>query len=741
MGGRASRAPSGTRVGVATGKIGLMSELPASLVDLAHRYGVATGFDDWTGRFQSAAESTLVAVLDALGVPAADEGQRATALADHDRAHWLRSVPPTIVTRADVPSSFWVHVTHGEPVGVWIRLEDGTVRTGLRQLENHTPPVDLDGRLVGEATFELPADLPLGYHRVHVQAGADDASTTLIVTPPAHGLPARLGGRRTWGLATQLYSVRSKKSWGIGDLTDLVDLAVWSATGYGAGFVLVNPLHAAAPTAPMEPSPYLPTSRRFVNPIYLRVEAIPEYAYVRGRGRLRKSRAAAQARATANERIDRDSVWRLKRAALGQVYRVRRSAGRELAYAAFRSREGSSLDDFATWCALAEEYGSDWHDWPAELRHPSSPAVARFAAKHDDAVDFHRWLQWQLDDQLTAAQATAVQAGMTLGVMHDLAVGVDPNGADAWALQDVLALGVSAGAPPDEFNQLGQDWSQPPWRPDKLVEEAYAPFRAVVNAALRHAGGVRIDHIIGLFRLWWIPRGAPPTQGTYVRYDHEAMIGIVALEAHRVGAVVVGEDLGTVEPWARAYLRERGLLGTSILWFELDRDGDGGPLPPAQWRDYCLSSVTTHDLPPTGGYLAGEHVRIREELGLLTRPAAEELADDRAAQQAWLAELRRRGLLGEGGEGGEGTDVDDVVRALYRYLGLTPSRLLALALPDAVGDVRTQNQPGTTDEYPNWRVPLAGPDGTPMLLEDVFGDARAAALAQVMHDQVTLAGE
>ena len=236
-------------------------------------------------------------------------------------------------------------------------------------------------------------------------------------------------------------------------------------------------------------------------------------------------------------------------------------------------REGQSLDDFATWCALAEEYGNDWHQWPEDLQHPASPAVADFAAEHADAVDFHRWLQWQLDDQLTAAQATAVQAGMELGVMHDLAVGVDPNGADAWALQDVLALGVTAGAPPDEFNQLGQDWSQPPWRPDQLVDHAYEPFRALVNAVLRHAGGVRIDHIIGLFRLWWIPKGAPPTDGTYVRYDHEAMIGVVALEAHRAGAVVVGEDLGTVEPWVRDYLRERGLFGTSILWFEADRDG------------------------------------------------------------------------------------------------------------------------------------------------------------------------
>jgi 4-alpha-glucanotransferase len=707
-----------------------MTDLPASLVELARRYGVATEFEDWTGRRTAVADSTLIAVLDALAVQAATEDERAAALLRHDRDYWTRSLPPTVVARHGVASSFWVHVTHGDPVGLWIRLEDGSVRTGLRQLENNRAPYDLDGRMIGEATFELPGDLPIGYHQLHVQAGSFDTSTLVVVSPASLELPARLGSNRSWGLATQLYSVRSQRSWGTGDLTDLADIAVWSASQHGAGFVLVNPLHAAAPTPPMEPSPYLPTSRRFVNPLYLRVEAIPEFAYVRHRGRIREARAKVQARSGRRDLIDRDAAWKAKRAALESVYLVPRSAGRELAYAAYRGREGASLDDFATWCALAEEYGNDWHQWPEELQHPASAAVADFAAAHADAVDFHRWLQWQLDDQLTAVQATAVQAGMDLGVMHDLAVGVDPNGADAWALQDVLALGVTAGAPPDEFNQLGQDWSQPPWRPDQLVEQAYGPFRGLVNAVLRHAGGVRIDHIIGLFRLWWIPKGSPPTEGTYVRYDHEAMIGIVALEAHRVGAVVVGEDLGTVEPWVRDYLRERGLFGTSILWFEADRDGDGGPLPAERWREYCLSAVTTHDLPPTAGYLAGEHVRLREELGLLTRPAADELASDQEQQAAWLAELRRVGLLGEDLNS---TAVDSIVLALHRYLGRTPSKLLALSLADAVGDLRTQNQPGTTDEYPNWRVPLTGPDGKKLLLEDVFSDARATALGGAMN--------
>lgn len=706
-----------------------MNQMAPSLIELAGRFGISTAYEDWRARRVDVPASTLIAVLAALGVDAADEAARDAALVAHERAHWSRALPPTIVGRAGTPTTFWVHVTHGQPAEVWLQLEDGTVRGGIKQVDNFTPPFDLGGHQIGEASFVLPDDLPLGYHRVHLRSGGNEADAAVIVTPPWLGVPDRLGARRSWGLAAQLYSVRSRQSWGVGDLTDLVDLAVWSASLHGAAYLLVNPLHAAGPTSPMEPSPYLPTSRRFVNPLYLRVEAIPEYAQLPRRGRVRRLRGGVQKHAASLDSIDRDSAWAAKREALELVFAVPRTAGRDLAFAAYCAREGAALDNFAAWCALAEKYGADWHQWPDSMRHPSAAGVANFVKKHSAAVDFHRWLQWQLDEQLAAAQTQAVSAGMSLGIVHDLAVGVHPDGADAWALQDSLALGVSAGAPPDEFNQLGQDWSQPPWRPDRLDEQEYQPFRDLIRSVLRHAGGVRIDHIIGLFRLWWIPRGQPPTEGTYVRYDHEAMIGIVALEAYRALALVVGEDLGTVEPWVRDYLRARGVLGTSILWFELDRDGSGGPLPADRWREYCLSSVTTHDLPPTAGYLANEHVRLRDSLGLLTRPVEQELAAAEREQAAWMAELRRVGLLPEN------ADEEQTVLALHQYLGRTPSRLLGLALTDAVGDKRTQNQPGTTDEYPNWRIPLSGPDGRPILLEDVFDDRRASALAEVMRAQ------
>ncbi|MET0692615.1 MAG: 4-alpha-glucanotransferase, partial [Propionibacteriaceae bacterium] len=396
--------------------------------------------------------------------------------------------------------------------------------------------------------------------------------------------------------------------------------------------------------------------------------------------------------------------------------------------------EGQGLEDYATWCALVEIHGTDWTTWPDELRHPHSGAVQAFRAEYESEVDFHRWLQWMLDEQLGATQRAATDAGMSLGIMHDLAVGVHPHGADSWSLQDVYASGISVGAPPDPYNQNGQNWTQRPWRPDRLAETAYAPFREMVSTILRHAGGIRVDHVIGMFRLWWIPEGSPPTVGTYVRYDHEALIGILALEAHRAGALVVGEDLGTVEPWVRDYLRERGILGTSILWFEFEFDGSGAPLRPEWWREYCLASVTTHDLPPTAGYLAGDHVRLRDELGVLTRSLEEELAVDQAERTAWLDNLRTRGALAEG------ADVEETVQALHRYLTWTPSRLLCLSLTDAVGDRRTQNQPGTIDEYPNWRVPLAGPAGELLMLEDVLVSERAAALAAVFGSDQLSAG-
>ena len=698
-----------------------------NLDELAGQFGIAREFWDWKGRHTVVSDDTVRQVLAALEIDASTPEKAADAVADQQIRPWRRALPPCVVVTEGDFGWVNVHVPAGRPAELTIRLENGDA-IWAQQWANDNPDRWVDDRMVGEATFRLPNALSLGYHRLVLRSDDREVESSLIVTPRFLGLPESLGGRRTWGYATQLYSVRSGDSWGIGDLTDLADLAIWSGTQQYAGYVLVNPLHAAQPAAPMEPSPYLPSSRMYVNPMYIRPEAIPEYAVLSGSDR----RAIAALRADLLDdlsdslQLRRNESWLAKRKALAIVHAAGLRPARQMAFDDFVRHQGRALRDFATWCVLYEEHGADWREWPVALQRPSSPEVAEFYRDNLERIRFYLWLQWIADTQLSTAQQAALDAGMPLGVISDLAVGVNAAAADTWMMHDVFAAGVTVGAPPDVCNQTGEDWGQPPWRPDRLAELAYAPFRAMVSGMLRHSGGLRVDHIIGLFRLWWIPAGRTPLEGTYVRYDHDALIGILALEAKRAGALVVGEDLGTVEPWVRDYLGRRGILGTSVMWFE--NDDSGHPRAPETWREYCLASVTTHDLPPTAGYLAGDHVRLRDRLGLLTESLEDELRFSVEEQQRLIGYLRERGFLAEGED-----DVEQIVLAMHRMLIATPSKVLVAALTDAVGDRLTQNQPGTIDEYPNWRVPLSGPDGHPMLLEDVFTSERASRLAAVMN--------
>jgi 4-alpha-glucanotransferase len=341
-------------------------------------------------------------------------------------------------------------------------------------------------------------------------------------------------------------------------------------------------------------------------------------------------------------------------------------------------------------------------------------------------VRFHAWLQWIAGEQRAAAQAAARAAGMRIGVIADLAVGAHPGGADAWAYADVLVPQVSVGAPPDEFNQRGQDWGQPPWHPGRLAAAGYQPLAGLIRAAFGHTGGLRADHVMGLFRLWWVPAGMTPGQGTYVRYRHEAMTGVLTGEAARAGAVAIGEDLGTVEDWVRDYLAAHGVLGTSMLWFERRRDGV--PRPPGQWRHRCLATVGTHDVPPVAAFVTGEQVTLRAGLGLLTRDPAAEQAAAAASLRAWQDALAREGLaVAAAGRGGP--DPAEFTVALYRYLARTPAALVGVSLADAAGERRPQNLPGTTTQYPNWCVPLADGDGRPVLLEDLAAHPGVRAVA------------
>ncbi|MCS0604920.1 4-alpha-glucanotransferase [Streptomyces sp. LP11] len=676
---------------------------------LAELHGVATSYSPAPDLTVLVPASAVVAALAALGVDAGTPDAVRAALAVREHELRERLLPPTVV-----------HWAGAEPPAALAALPAGTLLSVATEDGRHR-----DG-------WDGVVELPLGVHRLTATAPDGRTGTAHLVVAPDR-LPAPPG--RSHGLLVQLYSLLSRRSWGMGDLGDLAELAGWAGRTAGAGFVQVNPLHAAVPGAPTDPSPYRPSSRRFPDPVHLRIEEIPEYGYVTDRARLDPLLERAERLRTAvldqGALIDRDAVWDVKRAALEIVLRVPLGPGRQAAYDDFRAAHGQALDDHATWYALAETHGSDWRGWPAELRDPRSPGTARARAELAGRVEFHARLAWLADGQLRAAQRAAREAGMAVGIVHDLAVGVHPEGADAWAQQDVFAAGTSVGAPPDAFNARGQDWGLPPWRPDRLAATGYAPYRDLLRALFRYAGALRIDHVMGLFRLWWVPQGSPPTEGTYVRYDADAMLAILALEAGRAGALVIGEDLGTVEPGVRERLQRRGVLGTSVLCFERDWAGDGRPLPPEHWRADCLATATTHDLPPTAARLTGDHVELRDRLGLLTRPVSEERAEATADIAEWLALLGSLGLLHLTAAGPPGTDEEEEIRAVHRFLLRTPARLIGVWLPDGVGDRRPQNLPGTWDQYPNWRLPVADHDGRPVPLEELTASPRLRALLDV----------
>ncbi|WP_255584186.1 4-alpha-glucanotransferase [Dietzia sp. ANT_WB102] len=699
-----------------------------ALAELADVCGVATNYVDAHGVRREVSASTLRAVLAAMGVGVGvggddDEvGAAERAALDALRIRpWKRVLPPTLVSRQGTAIGCPVHVPRGAIVDVSVRLEGTDVPLVLLPLDEPRVAREVDGLPMERVTLEIPDTVPAGWHCVTAVVEASDSEPlssecTLLVYPPTIPIPAGLDERRAVGLAAQIYQVRSERSWGVGDLADLGELAGWAGRELGADFVLVNPMHAGEPFVPVGPSPYLPTSRRFASPLYLRPELVPEYAELSRADRQRVDELARTA-AAANcaDTIDRDNSWAAKLEALRILFAVPLSRSRGECFDSFVEGQQPGILGFATWCALAGEYGPDWSVWPEDLRDPESEAVARYARDHPEEIRFHQWLQWLVSEQRSHAQQDAVGAGMRLGIVHDLAVGVHPTGADAWSLSNSLARGVSVGAPPDVYNQRGQDWSQPPLRPDALAEEGYRPFRDIVRAALRDSGGIRIDHILGLFRLWWIPQGSAPTAGTYVHYDHEAMLGVLALEASRAGAVVVGEDLGTVAPGVRGTLSDLGILGTSVMWFEQANDA---PISPENYRRLCMASVTTHDLPPTAGYAELVHVDIREELGQLVGDVDDERRGAAAEVDAFTAAVRERGLL-------EGGSPEDLVVALHRFVAGSSSLLFAVSVADLVGDRRPVNVPGTSDEYPNWRVPLSGPAGDVVGMEQLRGSGLA----------------
>ena len=699
---------------------------------IADANGVATGFWDWYGNWVGVSASTLLKVLGALGLPLDESstvGDVHEALRLTEEREWRRTLPPTIVARQGGGYMFPVHVPDGSWVNVQWVLEDGR-KGACDQVDRYVPPRMIDGELVGRATFDVPHWLPLGWHRlVATVEGGHVESATLIIVPNTLSLPLLESSRRVWGVNAQLYSTRSASSWGIGDATDLADLAAVCADK-GADFLLINPVHASQPVSPLENSPYLPVSRRWLNPIYIRPESIEEYASMPEGWRedIELFRDETRQFAIREDLIDRDRSWEAKRKALEVIFAAPRSYHRQSQLDRFIERGGSELSNYALWCALVEREGTI--ELPEDLARSSAPRVELERLELAERVDFYQWCQWVAAEQLEHAQHVAREVGMEIGIMADLAVGVHPYGSEKWSRPELFASGMSVGAPPDVYSQQGQNWSQPPWSPRSLADSGYLPLRDMVRAALANAGAVRIDHILGMFRLWWIPDGRAATEGTYVYYDHEAMMGVILLEAQRAGAVVIGEDLGVVEPWVRDYLRERGVLGTSVVWFE--KEGSGWPLRPEHYRDRALAAVNIHDLPPTLGYIRGIQTTLRSELGLLTDDIETVRAGDRLELEQVGVRLHEYGCI-DGAEPSE----RETVEGLYRYVAKTPSKLVVASLVDAVGDVRPQNMPGTgADQYPNWCVPLCDSDGEEVAIEDLPTDDRLTSLFALLRGTV-----
>ncbi|MBG0561780.1 4-alpha-glucanotransferase [Actinoplanes aureus] len=630
---------------------------------LAEAHGVATWYENWRRKRTPVAAESVIGVLGMLGVDATTPAAVRESLAAARRRDQGQRLPGTVVLRAGSTGPL--------PARGEITLEEGG-----------TLSVD-----------RLPADLPLGWHRLRVA----DQEVTLVVVPTELPEPPE-----AWGWMLQLYTLHSAGSWGMGDLGDL---RTFVAECGDADVVLLNPLHAVTPTLPVPASPYSPSSRRFANPLYLRVADTG--AYRRADPDLRARVDALRPAAPADGLIDYDAVWAAKLAALELLWPLAGPIDLE---------SDPGLADFARFCALAEEHGPNWREWPEELRRPDSPAVRAYRS---DRVAFHAWLQQLLEEQFDAAADAA--RDMSVGIVHDLAVAVDPSGADGWLLQDVLAMQARTGAPPDAFNQLGQEWGGVAWRPDRLVETGYAAYRDMLRRIFRHARGLRVDHVAGLWRLWWVPAGMGPAAGTYVHYDPEAMLGILALEAHRAGAVVIGEDLGTVLPVVTEGLERMNMLGSAVLWFT--RDDDGGYRPAAGYPRNALASISTHDLPTAAGFLAGEQVAVRAELGQLVGPVEQERANWAKDRDQLLDRLRAEGLLAE-----EATTEETVV-AMHRFLARTPCRLITASLHDVLLERRQPNLPGTFDEYPNWRIPL-GPD-----LADVTSDRLFRKVAGILGNR------
>ena len=714
----------------------------ATLRQLATRFGVAPSYVDEGGVRRLVNDESLRRVLSVMGVEAQDSTQLTERLREVRSGRWREMVDPVMVVRMDQPPRT---VTLRLPVAidqlrritlVWrLRKEQGGVLSGQsvgRRMKILGTTIQ-DGFRHCEVALPFPRKLPLGYHSLTVEASgpriSQRAAMTIVVVPSQCYLhPAVMDSCRTWGITIQLYGLRSLKNWGVGDFRDLKEMSRWVGGELSADLLGVNPLHALPPG---QVSPYSPSSRLFHHWLYLDIEGIPEF---RDASSIQaKVRAPAfQAKLASLRRsptVQYDAVERVKRPILEELFRLFqqrhlvRNTARAQAFHRFVRDQGEALQRFALFRVLEERMArrgktvrtgtTGWRSWPLEYQHPESPAVKQAASHYQNHVQFFQYVEWQCQQQLQAVQSTAKRSGMAIGLYKDMAVGIDPGGADSWAFQDQLVAAASIGTPPELFSPNGQRWNLSPFHPSRIGKDGYRLFAACYRRTMEASGLIRIDHAMGLFRLFWIPDGLTSAQGTYVRYPAEDLLGILALESQRERVMVIGEDLGTVTPLIRGRLMMGGLLSYRLLLFE--QTARGRFAKPSRFPTSAASSVTTHDLPTLRGFWIGRDIELKAKLGLYRQPEwlSRDMVTRARDKQALVDALSQEKLLPVGTPR-EASAIpqltDELCRAVYAYVARTPSRIVLISLEDLLGDIETPNVPGE-HAYPSWRI-KAGPHGS-----------------------------
>ena len=741
-----------------------MNEHEASnaLDELAGRHAIAFDYVDIFGQRHTTSNETKRAILTAMGLRVGSEEDARQELSRLERVLWERVSDPVLVVREGADRRGWsfrMPATEDEESEVRIvwqaRDEAGVIRAeaavgpGLPAGES---------RVVGGARyarFEVPSppDLPIGYYDVTARASSPtrqvEGTVRLIVTPARCYLPEEFErGDRVWGIAAQLYSLRSERNWGAGDFTDLTDFLHWAADDLGAGLIGLNPLHALRNVRPYHISPYSPDSRLFVNVLYVDVERVPEYHESRKAQDMRRQAGfrAMLDELRASELVEYDRVYAAKRAMLEVLFEDFAAAhltghedglcaktARGHAFMDFVREEGEPLERYAVFQALSEQFHGDsshWREWPEQYQHPRSPAVATFQRAHQKQVRFHQYLQWVAAEQIDMAVGLSRELGMAIGLYHDLALGSDRAGSDAWVFQDLLALDADCGAPPDALGPEGQNWGLPPVNPSRLREDGYRMFSEMLRRNLRRGGALRMDHVMALFRLFWIPRGMPAAAGTYVAYPAEDLLGIVALESVRHRAVVIGEDLGTVPDYVREKLGAARVLSYRVSYFE--RRDDGEWKAPSAYPAQAVAVVSTHDLPTLTGFWAGEDIRTRERLGFYREESALRAAweERQRDKERIVRALRAEGVLPHDDPTHWTATPDlpaDVWQALHLFLARTPAWLMLAGVEDLVGERAQINLPGTVENHPNWSRKIR------LTLEELKRDPAPRDLAAVIN--------